>query len=209
MIIFLAVIDIKSKVSALLLAAGFSSRMGSNKLLLPLALMTMFEKSLNNLLDSQVREVIVVLGHEAEKIWPLVRGKPVHVVVNPDYALGMSSSLRSGLRYVDNSSSKILVAMADQPFITSKYHNQLITASFNTEKGIIVPVYKGSRGNPVIFSLKYYNELSAIEGDVGGRLLLDRHPEDVLEVEIDSPCILLNLNTPEEYEKIIFGGRLC
>lgn len=198
----------KEPVSAILLAAGKSSRMGSPKLLLPLANSTIFETTLDHLRLSRVSEVVVVVGANAERMKELIGERPVKVVVNPRYAEGMSTSLICGLAEVRPESRWVLIALGDKPLVDTSTYNQLIEASKHSKRGIIVPTYRGMRGTPTLVLLTYRNELLELRGDVGGRSLLECHPEDVYEVEVDCPGVLEDVNTPEDYIKLI-GGSCC
>ncbi len=188
-----------SFVSAILLAAGKSTRMGEPKLLLPFGDGTVLSKTIDNVLGCNVDEVIVVLGANVEKTRNIIADKPVKVVFNPDYSQGMSTSLICGLKQVSNRALRIMVALTDQPLIEKDTYNKLIKESLNSSKGITVPLFKAKRGNPIIFAARYRDEMLQLRGDVGGRELLKRHPEDVYEVAVDSGSIYINLNTMDDY----------
>ncbi len=192
-----------SFVSAVLLAAGESSRMGEPKLLLPFGDGTVLSRTVDNVLGCNVDEVIVVLGANAEKTSEAITEKPVKIVFNPDYSQGMSTSLISGLKYVSDKALRVMVALCDQPLIEKDTYNKLIKESINSSKGITVPLYKARRGNPIIFAIGYREEMLQLKGDVGGRELLQRHPEDVYEVAVDSGSIYINLNTMDDYNSAL------
>ena len=192
-------------VSAILLAAGKSERMGQNKLLLPFGGRTVIQCTLDSLIASRVVEVIVVLGSRAQEINQSIGGRRALVVLNPNYAQGMSTSLISGLGMVNSKARFVMAALGDQPLITPRVYNQLIEAALGSDKGIILPVYKGERGNPIVISTRYRAEMLKQAGDVGGRELLKAHPEDVLEVLVDCEGVVVNINTKEEYEKRLKG----
>lgn len=193
-----------SMISAILLAAGEAKRMGKPKQLMPLGEKSILEHSLDNLLASSVNEVIVVVGCEAEAVAKKVAARPVRVVVNPNYKQGMSTSIVRGLDLVGKGTGAVgavMVALADQPFIGSRVINQLINEFETHKKGIAVPVYKGKRGHPIIFAIKYRNELLGLSGDTGGKDILERHPEDVLEVDTGSEDIHRDIDDMKSYEK--------
>lgn len=194
-----------SLVSAILLAAGKSERMGENKLLLPFGGRTVIQRTLDSLLASRAGEVIVVLGNKAQEINASIGNRRALSVLNPNFAKGMSTSLVTGLGMVNQQARFIIVALGDQPLITTKVYNQLIETALNSDKGIILPVCKGERGNPIIISTKYRAELLAQTGDIGGRELLKAHPEDVVEVPVECEGVVININTKEEYEKRLKG----
>jgi len=190
-------------VSAILLAAGESKRMGKPKLLLPLGGGTVLGQTVDNLLSSNADEVIVVLGANTQEMKKAITGKPVKVVFNPDYRQGMSTSLITGLKQVSTRAQRVMVALCDQPFIEKKTYNKLVNESLNSDKGITVPLYKTKRGNPIIFAIGYKEELMQLKGDIGGREILRKHPDDILEVAVDSGSIYINLNTMGDYRSIL------
>ncbi len=186
-------------VSAIILAAGESQRMGKPKQLLAFGGSTILEEVINNLLNSKVSEVVVVLGYEAEEIANKIARKPVKKIKNPNYWQGMSSSIRWGLTSVDEKADAILIALGDQPLIPPIIFNRLIDEHYRNKKGITIPVYKGIRGHPIIFDIKYKKELMGLTGDIGGREIIGKHPEDVLEIEVDSESVIKDVDDMEEY----------
>ena len=196
-------------ISALLLAAGKGERMGEVKQLLAIGEQRMIEAALANLQASRCDEIIVVLGFAAEEIRPLVEGKErVRVVINPHFHKGMSTSIQQGLQALDPRATGVLIALADQPFIPSEVINALIDQFAAGTKGIVLPVYQGKRGHPVILDRKKYAaELLALQGDVGGKEIVRNHPEDCLEIAIDSKGVLIDIDAPEDYQGIKGGSR--
>jgi molybdenum cofactor cytidylyltransferase len=189
-------------ISAILLAAGESNRMGQPKQLLPFGQSTIVERTIDNLLNSAVSETIVVLGYRDEEIRKTIAGKPVKLVINPDYQQGMSTSIIAGLKQVDKRARAVLIALSDQPFVNSQTITSLVEAFIANNRGILIPVYQGRRGNPVIFTIKYKGELLNLKGDVGGREIIKRHPDDVLEVAVNCEGVLLDIDTMENYTPI-------
>jgi molybdenum cofactor cytidylyltransferase len=186
--------------SAILLAAGESKRMGEPKQLMPLGSSTLVGQAIDNLLNASVDETIVVVGHKAEEITKAIATKPVKIMLNPNYRQGMSTSIIAGLILVDPKSQAVMLALGDQPLVASQTINQLIEAFNNQNKGIAVPTHKGKRGHPIIFAIRYKPELMELEGDIGGREILQRHPEDILEVAVDSESVITDINTQEDYQ---------
>jgi molybdenum cofactor cytidylyltransferase len=178
--------------------------MGEVKQLLTLEGQRMIEASLRNLQGSRCDEIIVVLGFAAEEIHPLVEGRErVTVVINPRFAEGMSTSVHEGLRAMNPHTTGILIALADQPFIPPEVINQLIEQFALGTKGIVLPSHKGRRGHPVILDReKYEAELLALHGDVGGREVVRQYPEDILEVAVASQGVVMDIDAPEDYQKI-------
>ena len=186
--------------SAILLAAGESKRMGEPKQLMPLSKHTLLEQAIDNLLNSSVDETIVVVGHKAEEITRAIATKPVKIMFNPNYRQGMSTSIVAGLILVDPKSQAVMLALGDQPLVESRTMNQLIDAFNSHDKGIAVPTHRGKRGHPIIFNIKYKAELLELEGDIGGREIIRQHPDDVLEVAVDSASVISDINTRDDYQ---------
>ncbi len=186
--------------SAILLAAGESKRMGELKQLMPLGKSTLLEQAIDNLLNSSVDETIVVVGHRAEEITDKIAGSPVKIVLNPDYKQGMSTSIIAGLNIIDPKSQAVMLALGDQPLVESRTINHLIDAFKKHDKGIAVPTHRGKRGHPVIFDIKYKAELLELKGDIGGREIVKNHPDDVLEVPVDSESIISDIDTRDDYQ---------
>ena len=186
-------------ISAILLAAGLSKRMGRPKLLLPFGGSTILGQTIDNLVSSQVDELVLVLGARAPEVRRAVGDRLLRTVVNPGYRRGMSASLICGLKQVSRRAKWVMVALADQPLIDTATYNQLARAALGSEKGVVVPVYRGKRGNPIILSTAYRGELMSLEGDVGGREVVSRHPEDVLEVAVNCEGVVININTMAGY----------
>lgn len=191
-------------ISAILLAAGKSTRMGKPKQLMPFGESTILEQAVDNFLGSGVSEVIVVIGHKAEEVREILAAKPVKLVVNPDYEQGMSTSIIAGLKRVDNQAKAVTLALGDQPLIDSQTINKLIDEFDKSSKGIVIPTYQGKRGHPVIFDMKYKGELLKIRGDIGGREIIREHPDDVLEVAVRSEGVCIDIDTADSYS----SGRL-
>ncbi len=188
-------------VSAILLGAGESKRMGRNKLSLPWGKKTIFEHCLGTLLRSDVREVIVVLSHRIGWMENQWRGQNVKVVKNPYYKRGMSTSIRRGLQAIDPSSQGILIALGDQPLIKTRTINALIHAFVQRRGTIVVPSFRGKQGHPVIFHRRYLKELLKLKGDVGGRSIIEKHPEEVWLVRIKSEGVMKDIDTWKDYHK--------
>ncbi len=190
-------------VSAILLAAGESKRMDVPKLLLPFGSGTILEQTINNLLNSKLDEIIVVVGCRAREMIQMIANRPVKIIVNPIYGQGVSTSIVKGLSLVDDRAPAIMLVLADQPLIDSETINQIIEAFFSHNKGIVIPTHKGKRGHPVIFSTKYKKELLGLKGDVGGRQILKKHFDDILEVAVDTQSINIDIDTMNDYRHYV------
>ncbi len=190
-------------ISAILVAAGESKRMGELKQLMPFGKSTILEQTIDNLLNSTVNEVIVVLGFRAGEITKKIASKSIEIALNPAYQKGMSTSVIKGLDLVDDRAEAVMLALADQPFVDSKVIDRLIQQFYAHDKGIVIPAYQGRRGHPVIFAAKYKPELRGLIGDTGGRQIIEAHPDDILEVTVDSPSINIDIDTMSNYRSHI------
>ena len=190
-------------VSAILLAAGESRRMGKPKQLMPFGKSTILEQAIDNLLSSKINEVIVVLGHRAEDMIKAIATRPVKIAINPVYHQGMSTSIVTGLNLIDDRTQAVMLVLADQPLVDSKIINRLIEEFCKHNKGIIVPVYQGRKGHPVIFSIKYKKELLGLTGDTGGKQIINQHPDDILKVAVGSESINIDIDTMNDYQSLL------
>jgi molybdenum cofactor cytidylyltransferase len=186
-------------ICAMILAAGESRRMGAPKLLLPLGEKTIIETVVDETLRSKADQTLVVLGAEREKIERKIANRPAMVVANPRYQEGMLSSIQAGFKALPRETEAIMICLGDQPFIPSSVMDKLIEAYQNTRRGIILPVYKKKRGHPTLIDIKYRQEVKKLSPDIGLRALVYDHPQDVLEVEVDTPLILKDIDKPEDY----------
>jgi molybdenum cofactor cytidylyltransferase len=175
--------------------------MGQAKQLLRMGENTILEHTLHNHMASQSEEIILVLGYRANKILKSIPHESVIVVHNPEYSKGMSKSIIHGLSHVNPKTDGILIALADQPLIDTNTINRLITAFLKSNKGIIIPLYRSKRGNPVIFSAAYREELMNLSGDTGGREIIKRHQYDILEVPVKCEWVVQDIDTMDEYRQ--------
>lgn len=190
------------RVSAVVLAAGASTRLGRPKQLLPVAETTMIAHVLQALRNTSVHEVVVVLGHVAEQIAQYIPPW-CRIVVNTEWRAGISSSIRAGLEAVDDAASSALFVPVDQPRLTSTQIEHILRAHYKSTEPIVVPVYGGQRGTPALFSRSLFPFLKALEGDVGGRQLIERFPDHVQAVQMPSSDVLLDIDTPVDYEDFL------
>ncbi len=192
-------------ITAILLGAGESKRMGQNKLLLPWGKRTILERSLQTLLNSRVKEVILVVNDQTQEKARQWEDQRVKVVFNPEYRKGMSRSIHQGIRTSDPISEGFLIALGDQPTLKSRTINLLIEAFQKAEGKIIAPSFQGRRGHPVIFPRKYREELLKLRGDEGGKSILNRHSKEVLVVPVRSKEVIRDIDTPGDYKEGLKG----
>jgi len=188
-------------ISAILLGAGQSKRMGVDKLSLPWGRKTVLTHCFETLLRSEVQELVVVLGVRNKGAKNLFRGRKVKVVINPYAYRGMSTSIRRGLVALRSRSKGILIALGDQPLLKTTTINVLIHAFQKGRGGIIIPSFHGRRGHPVIFHKRYTKELLHLEGDVGGKSVIERYSQDVQAIRVKSAGVVTDLDTWQNYKK--------
>ncbi|HEY0191915.1 MAG TPA: molybdopterin-binding/glycosyltransferase family 2 protein [Kofleriaceae bacterium] len=185
-----------SRIAAVVLAAGRASRMGSNKLVAALDGEPVVRHTVRSVLASRARPVLVVTGHEPERVREALDGLDVEYVHNPDYADGMSTSLRAGLAAAGQVDAA-MVCLGDMPRLQAGHFDALIDAYRAGHPGdIVVPTYDRKRGNPVLWPRKYFADMAELAGDVGARGLLDRNAAQIRFVAIDDVAILVDVDTP-------------
>ena len=188
-------------ISAVLTAAGLSSRMGSPKPLLPWLGKTLVESQVETLLEAGVSEVIVVLGYKAEEVAPYVTGDLIRIVTNTEFRSGRTSSIRAGLDEVSSNASDIIIMAVDQPR-TPQIVSRVIATHVEANALLTSPRYHGRGGHPLVFSARLLPELSRIsERNQGLREVFERHRSAITEVQFDDPAIRLDLNTPKAYQR--------
>jgi molybdenum cofactor cytidylyltransferase len=189
-------------ISAIVLAAGPSTRMGFCKQLAIIKGKTMIEHVVDVALNSKVNEIILVLGFMAEKISEKFQDKPkLKIVFNRDYLAGLSSSVKAGVNAVSASSKAAVFLLGDQPLVKPSTINRLIEAYLETDRLLVVPTYRGRRGNPILIDRTLFNELRKVSGDLGGRILLAKYSKEVLEVEVEDSGILLDVDNVGDLKK--------
>jgi molybdenum cofactor cytidylyltransferase len=192
------------RIGVVLLAAGRSTRMGgANKLLSEIDGVPMVARVAQRLLASRARPVIAVLGNQADEIDAALGKLPVERVRNPDFADGLSTSLKRGVVALPPDLDGALICLGDMPLISGRHIERLI-AAFNPLEGraIIVPTRRGKRGNPVLWSKRFFPEMAQLGGDVGAKHLIGEHAELVAEVEMDDDAILVDIDTPEALDAV-------
>jgi molybdenum cofactor cytidylyltransferase len=203
-------------VSAVVLAAGMSTRMGQNKLLLNFRDKPLIVHAVDTLLASDIDEVIVVLGHETEKVRDQLERrvglankaaarKPVRLVQNPDYQNGLSTSVRTGVEAVSRQANGIMIYLADQPLLEPEDVNRIVAgfaAAKEIDKSIVVPFFRGERGNPVILDASLRDSILGIVGDVGCKGVIKRYPEKVYAIEMENDHVVRDVDDIQAYERL-------
>lgn len=190
-------------ITAIVLAAGISKRFGQPKQLLDFNGKPLIRHVVEVILSTRVSRVVVVLGGSFEKVAEVLCDLPVQLIYNENYLEGQSTSVIKGIQALDETdlSEGILFALGDQPLLKAETIDFLIE-NFNNKGGITVPVYKGSQGNPVIFSSRYIPALNKLCGDIGARNLIRQNSDDVSWVKVQDEGVLLDIDTSEDYERL-------
>lgn len=188
-------------ICAVVLAAGESRRMGTPKLLLPFGEKTIIEHIVDTVCDSIADKILVVLGSHHEEIRTKIADRPILSVINTRYQEGMLSSIQTGFRSVPPETTAVVICLGDQPLIPFFVIDQLIHTYRQSKKGIVLPVYKGRRGHPILIDVKYKNTVQNISQEIGLRSLIHDYPQDIQEVEVDSPHILKDIDRPKDYAR--------
>ena len=187
----------KPEVAAVILAAGQSRRMGeANKLLTRLNGKSFIRHVATSAIAAGLDEVVVVTGHEAERIKAELSGLTLSFAHNRNFAGGISSSLRTGIKALGPRIDAALILLADMPFITEDIIRKIIASrGFDHDQRIVIPCCKGRRGNPVLWPRHYFRELASLNGDRGARQLFDAHAQDICEIDMAEE-VLIDIDTP-------------
>jgi molybdenum cofactor cytidylyltransferase len=208
---------LQETIAAIILAAGSSSRMGAgrHKLFLPLGERPVLVHVLEAVLAAQTHPIVLVLGHQADQartlLDPYLHTPDLQVIENAAYKQGMSTSLRAGLQALTDPNGRIaqkhiggaIILLGDQPLITTRIIDSLVTIWQTGGKRIVTPLYNGKRGNPVLFSADLFPELANVTGDEGGRSVIERHRQEVVTVEMEDARASFDVDTWEAYQQVV------
>ena len=186
-------------VVGIVLAAGMSTRMGRLKQLLPLGGRPAIQWIVEVLIG-RLDQVIVVLGHRADEIAPVVADYPVQTAINTEYDLGMLSSVQCGIRGVDEGAD-YLMCLGDQPQIDGAVVDQVLQTAKQVETGMVIPANQGKRGHPIFIRNTYRREILALGLDGGLNELMRKYPEDIHELVVGQSGILEDMDTPADYQR--------
>jgi len=196
-------------IAGLVLAAGQSRRMGvRNKLLAEIDGVAMVRRVAEAVVASKADPVLVVTGHEGDRVRGALEGLAVEFVDNPDFEEGISASLRHGLAALPQDCDGVLVCLGDMPRVDAAMLDKLI-AAFAPEAGkdICVPVHQGKRGNPVLWGKRHFTEMRDVAGDVGAKHLIGRNADAVQEVAIDQDGVLIDVDSPDALAALSARGN--
>lgn len=198
------------RIAALILAAGRSSRMGTlNKLLIIIDGKPMVRHVVDAVAAAAAAPLIVVTGHQHDQVQAALSGLPVTFIHNASYADGLSTSLKRGLAALPRQIDAVLICLGDMPLVTSTQINRLI-AGFNPAegRGIVVPTWRGKRGNPVLWDKRYVAEMLDLAGDAGARHLIGAYPEAVVEIEMEADSVLTDIDTPQALARLAAATKI-
>lgn len=194
--------QVMGRVAVVILAAGGSSRFGTMKQLARWGGSTFIERAADTALHSAAAKVVAVLGAQADACGRALGTRPVQIVKNADWARGQSSSMRAGLDALPANMSAALFLLADQPALEPEILNALIERHRRTLAPVVWPEFEGRRGTPVLFDRRLFTELRQVQGDTGGRPVLQAHQAAAERVPVNSPAILLDIDRPEDIERL-------
>jgi len=192
------------RIAVIVLAAGRSTRMGAtNKLVADVNGTPMVRRVVDSTKASKAGPVLVVTGHMATGVSAALAGLDVTLVANPDYATGLASSLKAGIKALPPSCDGALIVLGDMPQIAPEHLDRLI-AAFAPDT-IVVPVHEGRQGNPVLWPAKFFPELLQLDGDAGAKRLIGTHAAHVREVDLATAAICADVDTPEALARLRQG----
>jgi len=196
------------KIAVIVLAAGRSTRMGKrNKLLEELRGLPIVRHVVQVGLESQGAQVVVVTGHQAARVCDALKGLDVTYASNPDYAEGLSTSLKAGLDALGPGLDGAIICLGDMPEVQASHLDRLIAAFAPKEgRAICVPIREGRRGNPVLWGAEFFDEMGQVRGDAGARHLIGQHEDQVAEVDLASDAIFVDIDTPEALGRLREGA---
>ena len=189
-------------ISAILLAAGQSKRMGGeNKLTKEIQGIPLIKLSVKNILASSINELIIVLGHQKEIIEKLIdKNEKIKFIFNKNFESGMASSIKTGLNNLSEKTEAFFICLGDMPMLSPDIYNKLIKSKDNKE--IIVPTYKGQQGNPVLFDKTMKEKVLDIRGDVGAKKILELNKDKILNLEINDQSVTKGFNTQDDFSSL-------
>jgi len=186
-------------ISAILLAAGQSKRMGNkNKLAKKINNKPLIVHSVENILSSPIDELIIVVGYQKEIIEKLIKkDEKIKFIYNKDFETGVASSIKVGLNYMSEKAESFFICLADMPNVNKNIYNLLIKSKNNNE--IIVPTYKGKKGNPVLFSISMKKKIMAVKGDAGAKKIIEMNEKKTFNLETNDLAVTLDFNIQENF----------
>jgi molybdenum cofactor cytidylyltransferase len=190
---------VKTSISAILLAAGQSQRMGTKKQLLPVQGLPAVVRCLESLRDSQVADVVIVVNPKGVDIVDATKGFPVKVAVNELPGSDMASSVKAGMACIDNDATGIMIHLCDHPLVRPETLGSMISAHSRKPDAIIIPLYRGRKGHPTLFPRFVLEDLGKV---ATLRDVIGQHFTKISLLDVDDEGVILDMDTPEDYRKI-------
>ncbi|RBP44926.1 molybdenum cofactor cytidylyltransferase [Garciella nitratireducens] len=190
-------------VTAVILASGIAKRFGENKLLMPLGEKKVIEHVIDHVKKSKVEDIFLIYGHHQKEFKDIAKIKEIKLIYNEKYNLGQSYGVKRAVKRLENKAEGILFLLGDQPFLTSRTINQLVRCFKKNPEKIIVPLYDGKRGNPVIFGKNFFGQIKKINGDKGPREIIEKYENQVVFVPINDIMENFDIDTKEDYLKAL------
>ena len=198
--------ECKAPTAGIVLAAGTSTRFGTFKLLQPLGDKFLLEWVLDTCLDSKLERIFLVLGYKQDEITRALAHTIKHprlsIVYNSNYQNGQSTSLRAGLNEIKGFFPSVMFILGDQPLIDNRTLNAILERYWHSPKSICAPFFNNRRGNPVIFSEKFYSQIERIGGDKGAREIIEHNAKDVLRIDLNQPSFFYDVDTRKDMQQV-------
>lgn len=196
----------QKKVSAVILAAGKSTRMGKQKLLMPYENTSIIRSIVTKSLNSNLNQTIVVIGSHKNEVIEELNSLNIDLIENGRFEEGMLSSIQTGIKAVDEESDGVMILLGDQPMVSINIINRLIATFQKSNKGVIIPTFNNKRGHPVLISKKYWKQIKDLNPAIGLRELMMNNTHDMLEIKMENDVILKDIDTPEDYELATYNN---
>lgn len=193
----------KNSLAAIIIAAGFSSRMKRFKPLLPLGQSTVVEKAVEAFVKAGILDIRVVVGHRADELLPVLDRLKVNSIYNPDFPEGMFSSICAGVKNLTPEVEAFFLLPVDNPIINPSTITKLKETFYAAESAIVYPTYQGMRGHPPLISSRYVNDVLSWDKPGGMRAILEQYENNALDLEVDDGGILLDMDTPDDYQQML------
>ncbi|MGC2460626.1 MAG: nucleotidyltransferase family protein [Steroidobacteraceae bacterium] len=195
--------------SAVVLAAGTSSRMrGQHKLLMPLGGKPIIRQTVERLWSAGPQEVVVVTGHQAREISAALAGMPISIQLNPRYEEGQMTSAAVGVGALQMATDAVMMCLGDMVLLGSSDYAELVSVYVDqTDRSIVIPYFQGQRGNPILFASSYVHEVAVGERHIGCKKLANEYPDDVYRYEAAHDRFTTDLDTPEDYTRLLEAFR--
>lgn len=192
-------------ITAIIMASGFSERMGSDKLFLKVNSQTLIERTIKIVKGSKIDNIIIV--YRDKRIKDIAKNQGIISIYNNNAKKGQSESIKLGIKSADERTKGFIFFVGDQPFLSIEVINKIITEFKKRREEIIIPLYNGKRGNPIIFPALLKKDLLLINGDIGGREVIKNNLDIVNYIKIHDKYLGIDIDTIEDYKKIIDRGE--